>query len=108
MSDEGVVTRSDVMLDITLQEVTPAAGKGTLGTWRARTGRGHSAGTEPVIKGLGLHVNQWSIGENMSLHLSFIDPGKAAGVHAKVRTVLGKSDRAGSQGGLRKRELWWN
>ncbi len=25
---------SDVMQDVTLQEVTPAAGKGTLGTWR--------------------------------------------------------------------------
>ncbi len=57
MSDEGVVMLSDVMLDVTLQEVTPAAGKGTLGTWRARTGPGRSAGTKSVIKGLGLHVN---------------------------------------------------
>jgi hypothetical protein len=27
---------------------------------------------------------------------------------AKVRTGLGKSHRTGSEGGLRKRGLWWN
>jgi len=46
MSDEGGVTLSDVVLDTTLQEVTPVAGKGAFGnsghhigntvqTWRA-------------------------------------------------------------------------
>jgi hypothetical protein len=55
-----------------------------------------------------LACKPWSIGVNMSLHLSLIDSGKAAGGQAKVRTTLGKSDRVGSQGGLRKRELWWN
>jgi hypothetical protein len=50
MSDEGVVMLSDVMLDVTLQEVTPAAGKGTLGTWRAWTGPGRSAGTKSVVR----------------------------------------------------------
>ncbi len=44
----------------------------------------------------------------MSQHLSFLDFGKAAGGQARVRTTFGKSDRVGSQGGLRKRELWWN
>jgi hypothetical protein len=39
----------------------------------------------------------------MNQHLSFIDSGKAAGGKARVRTGLGKSDRPGSQGGLRKR-----
>jgi hypothetical protein len=39
----------------------------------------------------------------MNQHLSFIDNGKAAGGKARVRTGLGKSDRPGSQGGLRKR-----
>ncbi len=42
----------------------------------------------------------------MSQHLSFLGYGKAEGGHAKVRTGLGKSDRPGSQGGLRKRGLW--
>jgi len=37
--------------------------------------------------------------------LSFIDSGKAHEGKAKLRTGLGKSDRPGSQGGLRKREL---
>ena len=41
---------SDVMLDVGLQEVTPAAGKGTLGTWRAWTGPGRSAGTKSVVR----------------------------------------------------------
>jgi hypothetical protein len=39
----------------------------------------------------------------MNQHLSFIDSGKAAGGKARARTGLGKSDRPGSQGGLRKR-----
>ena len=39
----------------------------------------------------------------MNQHLSFIDCGKAVGGNAKARTGLGKSDRPGSQGGLRKR-----
>ena len=34
MSDEGRVTPSDEMLDISPPEVTPAAGEGALGTWR--------------------------------------------------------------------------
>jgi hypothetical protein len=100
---------SDVMLDVTLQEVTPAAGKGTLGTWRALTGPGRRVGINRVIKdGPSPACKPWSIGVYMSRHLSFIDPGKAAGGQAKIRTTLGKSDRVGSQGGLRKRELWWN
>ncbi len=37
MSYEGVVTRSDRMLDILLLTVTPEAGEGTLGTWRIKT-----------------------------------------------------------------------
>ena len=38
MSDEGGVTLSDVVLDITLQEVTPVAGKGAFGKQRAHKG----------------------------------------------------------------------
>jgi hypothetical protein len=34
MSDEGGVTPSDEVLDISPPEVTPEAGKGALGTWR--------------------------------------------------------------------------
>jgi len=36
MSDEGRVTPSDEMLDISPPRVTPEAGKGALGTWRFR------------------------------------------------------------------------
>jgi hypothetical protein len=43
----------------------------------------------------------------MRQHLSFLRFGKAAGGFARVRTTLGKTDRVGSQGGLRKRELWF-
>ena len=40
---------SDVMGNITPQQVTPAVGKGTLGAWRALAGPGHRAGiTEPL------------------------------------------------------------
>ena len=38
MSDEGEVTLSDVVLDITLQEVTPVTGKGAFGKQRAHKG----------------------------------------------------------------------
>ena len=44
----------------------------------------------------------------MSQHLSLLIYGKAAGGQARVRTTFGKSDRVGSQGGLRKRGLWRN
>jgi len=45
MSDEGWVTPSDVELNSTLQEVTPDAGKGALGTWRCwrETSAGYKA-----------------------------------------------------------------
>jgi hypothetical protein len=39
-------------------------------------------------------------------HLSFTHDRKATEGYAKVRTGLGKPDRPGSQGGLRKRGLW--
>jgi len=48
------------------------------------------------------------IGVYMGWHLSFISYGKAVRVQATVRTGLGKSDRPGSQGGLKKREIRWN
>ena len=40
MSNEGGVTPSDVVRDTTPREVTPFAGKGALGTWRALVGPG--------------------------------------------------------------------
>jgi len=42
----------------------------------------------------------------MNQHLNLLVYGKAAGGQARVRTTFGKSDRVGSQGGLRKRGLW--
>ena len=50
MSDEGGVMLSDVVQDATAQEVTPVAGKGALGTWRALAGPGLWAGISRVIK----------------------------------------------------------
>ncbi len=64
MSDEGVVTHSDEMPDISPLRVTPKAGKGALGTWRFRGlsqtqcwGQQH-----PIISGLDLHVNRMGKG----------------------------------------------
>ena len=96
MSDEGGVTPSDEMLDISPLRVTPEAGKGALGTWRFG---GTAQDTEP---------GNW--------YPSWCDepackPSTARGVYesafklrlcmgrprrkAKVRTGLGKSDRPG-------------
>ena len=44
-----------------------------------------------------------SSGVYVSLHLSLLENGQVPDLQAKVRTGLGKSDRPGSQGGLRKR-----
>ena len=44
-----------------------------------------------------------SSGVYVSLHLSLLAHRQAADLQAKVRTGLGKTDRPGSQGGLRKR-----
>jgi len=44
---------------------------------------------------------------HMGRHLSFTSHGKAVRAQATVRTGLGKSDRPGSQGGLKKREIGW-
>jgi hypothetical protein len=42
----------------------------------------------------------------MSQHFSFTSEGKAVRGKATVRTGFGKTDCPGSQGGLRKREIW--
>ena len=42
-------------------------------------------------------------GVYVSLHLSLLAHRQVADLQAKVRTGLGKTDRPGSQGGLRKR-----
>ncbi len=70
---------SDVMPDVTPHRVTPAAGKGALGTWRAQAWprtlcRGRSAIHEPrpVRK-------PPSRGVHMCQHLSHLGAGKAAG-----------------------------
>ena len=44
----------------------------------------------------------------MSQHLSFPHYGNPTEEKARAKTTFGKSNRVGSQGGLRKRELWWN
>jgi len=45
-------------------------------------------------------------GVYISQYLRLLIYGKAAGEQARLRTTFGKSDRVGSQGGLRKRGLW--
>jgi hypothetical protein len=100
---------SDEMRDATSCEVTPRAGKGALGTWRALAGPGLRAGITATMKdGPSPACKPLLGGVYVSQHLSFPGSGKAAGGHARVRTTLGKSDRVGSQGGLRKRGPWWN
>jgi hypothetical protein len=90
-------------------EVTPASGKGALGTWRTLAGLGHSARKNQAIKDRSrLTGKPLEVGVYMGQHLSFTSNGKAVRVKATVRTGLGKSDRPGSQGGLKKREIRWN
>jgi hypothetical protein len=64
MSDEGVVTLSDEMRDISPPRVTPTAGKGALGTWRFRgLSQTQCWGKQrPIISGLDLHVNRMGKG----------------------------------------------
>ena len=52
MSDEGGVTLSEVVPDITLARVTPGPGKGALGTWRPPGGPRTRAGiSRPATQG---------------------------------------------------------
>jgi hypothetical protein len=97
MSDEGGVEPSDGVRDAASCEVTPRAGKGALGIWRALGGPGRSAGMNRAIKdGPSPACKLESGGVYVCQHLSFLDARKAAGGYARVRTTLGKSDRVGS------------
>jgi hypothetical protein len=88
---------SDVTQEVTSQEVTPVAGKGALGTWRALAGPGRRAGITVAIRdGPSPARKPWSRGVYMSQHLSFLDHGKAEGGQVRVSTGLGKSDRPGA------------
>ena len=80
MSDEGRVTPSDEMLDISLPEVTPEAGKGALGTWPFRDWSRLRAGTTKSLnKGTSLARKPSTGGVYMRQHLSLLAFGKAAG-----------------------------
>src|SRR5215475_3686266 len=104
MSDEGRVTPADVVPEITTSEVTPGLCKGTLGTWPLQE--------YPDMLGRRTMERLWKqtrayrgvCGSALKLRAHW--EGDRRG--AKVRTGLGKSHRPGSQGGLRKRGLWWN
>ncbi len=87
---------SDVMPDVTPHRVTPAAGKGALGTWRARAWprtlcRGRSAIYE-------LEPGAQTAIERGAYVPAFKPPRcrEGGGRTARVRTGLGKSDRPGS------------
>ena len=104
MSDEGGVTSSDVTLDVTARWVTPTACKGALGTWRSpRWGPDFEPGHHHREARTKSGDKPHSSGVYVSLHLSLLENGQVPDLQAKVRTGLGKSDRPGSQGGLRKR-----
>ena len=77
MSDEGGVTPSEVVLDTTLARVTPAPGKGALGTWRSQDGpRTQSRESMHLEDGTSLEVNCYAGGVYVSQHLSFPASGR--------------------------------
>ncbi len=94
---------SDVMPDVTPHRVTPAAGKGALGTWRARArprtlcrGRGAIHEPRPVRK-------PPSRGVHMCQHLSLLGAGKAAGGQPGSEPDSGNPtvrDRRGASGNV--------
>jgi hypothetical protein len=97
MSYGGGVTPSEVLLDTTLEEVTPRPGKGPLSTWWVLAGLGSLAEVVELLKfGPSPAGKPLVVGVDMGQRLSFTTCGKAAGGKARVRTGLGKSDRPGS------------
>ncbi len=99
---------SDEARDATLREVTPRAGKGALGTWRALAGPGLRAGIPATIKdGPSPACKPWSRGVYVSqrLRLPWLWKGSR-------RTCQGQNHTREIRpcgivgGGLRKRGLW--
>lgn len=77
--------------------------------WRALVSPGHRARVNYTIKfGPRLTGKPMEREVDMGQHLSFTSFGKAVRVHATVRIGLGKADRPGSRGGLKKREIGRN
>ncbi len=75
MSDEGGVTPSDEVLEISPPEVTPEAGKGALGTWRFRAGLRHRAEITIALNVGTIVAGKPSAGGvYMSQHLSLLAP----------------------------------
>ena len=73
MSDEGGVTPSDEVFEISPPKVTPEAGKGALGTWRFRAGLRHRAGITIALNVGTIFARKPSAGGvYMSPHLSFL------------------------------------
>ena len=71
MSDEGGVTPSDEVLEISPPKVTPEAGKGALGTWRFRAGLRHRAEITIALNVGTIFAGKPSVGGvYMSQHLS--------------------------------------
>ena len=111
MSDEEGVTPFEAALDAVLVRVTPEPGKGALGTWRSY----YRDGFRTLRRKMAVLLKQDELarkltrqGADVCQHLSLTGVGKARGGKAKVRTGLGKTDRPGSQGGLRNRGPRWN
>ena len=81
-------------MDITLKAVTLAAGKGALGTWRSQAGQ-RRVSEEPVFSDEPEGKLAMS-GVYASQRLSFLMFQEDLQRKARVRTLLGKSDRSGS------------
>jgi len=102
-SDEGGVTPTEEMHDISHPAVTPTGGKGALGTWRSQGGARILSREKPTLEaGTSLWANRRARGGcEPALEHRYDWEGPQR--RAKVRTGLGKSHRPGSQGGLWKR-----
>ena len=88
---------SQVVHDAISKPVTPASGKGTLGTWRPWSLGGDRSLNRVFPPGLSGRVRVQTFGDGVYVRprLSFTSEGKARGGKAKVKTGLGKSDRPG-------------
>ena len=110
MSDDEGVTPFEVARDATPGSVTPAAGKGALGTWRPQDGprtqsRGGTRSSTRSRRYEGRACERTVGGRGVcESALEPHDRREGSQGKAGVRTGLGKTDRPGSQGGLGKRD----
>src|SRR4051794_12048482 len=111
-SCEGGVTSPEAVPETAPARVTPVPGKGALGTRRLRrpgpfrtssraqrSNRGSERGGRPTMRTGGGCV------PSLELPAAWEDLPSGDACRAEGRTGLGKTDRPGSEGGLRRQEL---